>query len=376
LAGEQPARGPASLFKATYMQLTTNVLGSFVAKNGKVILQKIFPPEPAEIAKRLRQTEDSFCEEEAALLRELIETGNKQVYVTNPARFRGHGFDITILEEKERVPVYKVASELNLDRKDIDPLIRKVNRILSRERMKEVERDQILIQAVDSLYDIDEAVNRLVERLREWYSIHYPELDNLIAAHDTYARFVLEVGGRDRIKDAKMNFDPGLTDKIARTSADSLGVEFTEEDLKAVYALAKPIEGLFEAQKLIEAYIGALMEEIAPNINALTGPLLGARVISLAHGLQRLATLPAGTIQILGAEDAFFRFLKTGKRPPKHGVIFQLPAIRNAPRQKRGKIARTFAAKVALASRSDAYKGKFMGDRLKADFEKRLKAIK
>jgi nucleolar protein 56 len=357
------------------MQLTTNVLGAFVIRNGRVILQKTFPTDVNEIAGRLKQTEGSFCAEEAALIRELIDTGNKRIFVNNPLRFRGSGFNVTFLEEKERVSVYKIATELYLNRTEVDSLMRKVNRVLSRERLKEVDRDQILMQAVNSIDDIEEAQNRLIERLREWYSIHFPELDNLVASHEVYSKFVMEIGERGNFGTAKLGVETNMADRIVKSSMDSLGVEFNVEDMKAIRAFTTPIISLQLSKVEIEAYIGILMVEVAPNINAVAGPLLGARLISLAHGLNRLATLPAGTIQMLGAEDAFFRFLKTGKRPPKHGIIFQLPAIRNAKRNIRGKIARAFAAKVALASRSDAYHGAFSGDRLREIFEKRVKSL-
>jgi nucleolar protein 56 len=357
------------------MHLTTNVLGSFVIKNERVIKQRLFPPEPSKIAQKLRQTEQGHCKEEDDLIRELIETGNKKVYVTNPYRFRGSGFAIDFLDERERISIYKIANELYLERNDIDGLIRKVNRLQVRERLKEVERDQILIQAVDSLDDLDEAINRLIERLREWYSLHFPEIDDLIATHETYTKFVLEVGDRRGYEPSTLNFDPALSQKIARASGDSLGVDFSPIDLKGVKTLARSIIDLYKAQSEIESYLGELMPEIAPNINELAGPVLGARLISKAHGLQRLAVLPAGTIQLLGAEDAFFRFLKSGKKPPKHGIIFQLPAIRNAARNKRGKIARSFAAKLALASRADAFKGNFIAPKLKESFEKRVQEV-
>ncbi|MFH0863320.1 MAG: C/D box methylation guide ribonucleoprotein complex aNOP56 subunit [Candidatus Altiarchaeota archaeon] len=358
------------------MHLVTNVLGSFVIKNGNIILQALFPQDAIQVAERLRKTERSFCLEEAKLIRELVATGNRKVEVNNPPRFSGSGLNMAFVNEAERISVYKIATDLYLDRRDVDSMVRKVNRLLVRERMKEVDKDQILMQAVDSLNDIDEAVNRLVERLREWYSLHFPELDYMVAAHDTYARLVAEVGERGNFASAKLNFEPKLTDRIIKSTGDSMGVAFDEKDIKAVQTLAKPILHLYQTQKEVEDYIGELMQDVAPNISALAGAVLGARLISLAHGLQRLATLPAGTIQLLGAEDAFFRFLKTGKKPPKHGIIFQLPAIRGASRNTRGKISRTFAAKLAIAAKVDAFKGQFIGDKLKADLEKRIASLK
>ena len=118
------------------------------------------------------------------------------------------------------------------------------------------------------------------------------------------------------------------------------------------------------------------MLEVAPNIRGLVGPLLGARLISLAGGLSRLARLPASTIQVLGAEKALFRALRTGGRPPKHGVIFQYPAIHRSPRWQRGKIARALAAKLAIAARIDAFTGEYKADELKEELEKRIEEIK
>jgi len=117
------------------------------------------------------------------------------------------------------------------------------------------------------------------------------------------------------------------------------------------------------------------MEDVAPNIKSLVGSLLGARLIALTGGLTNLAKMPASTVQVLGAEKALFRSLKTGARPPKHGMIFQHTLIHEAKRWQRGKMARALAGKLAIAARSDAFSGKYIGDDLKAGLEKRIKEI-
>jgi nucleolar protein 56 len=117
------------------------------------------------------------------------------------------------------------------------------------------------------------------------------------------------------------------------------------------------------------------MDEVAPNIKALAGSLLGARLIALTGGLINLAKMPASTVQVLGAEKALFRSLKTGARPPKHGIIFQHTIIHDGKRWQRGKMARALAGKLAIAARSDAFSGKYIGDDLKANFERRIKEI-
>jgi len=115
---------------------------------------------------------------------------------------------------------------------------------------------------------------------------------------------------------------------------------------------------------------------VAPNTRAVAGALLGARLIAIAGSLQNLAMRPASTIQVLGAEKALFRSLKTGARPPKHGLIFQHALLHDAKRWQRGKIARVLAGKLAIAARIDAFGGKYVGDSLKADVDRRLAEIR
>jgi nucleolar protein 56 len=126
----------------------------------------------------------------------------------------------------------------------------------------------------------------------------------------------------------------------------------------------------------MESYVDKTMKEVAPNTRAVAGALLGARLIAIAGSLQNLAMRPASTIQVLGAEKALFRSLKTGARPPKHGLIFQHTLLHDAKRWQRGKIARAIAGKLAIAARTDAFGGRYVGDSLKADIEKRLAEIR
>lgn len=355
------------------IQLTTNVLGVFALRDGNIVKSVRFPDDPVEIAERLSLITNSVCQEEIALIKELNIT---ELLVDNPARFRSEKRDTEFKKDDTRVDAYAIAEQIGVDRGHITELVRKVNIELTRGGLKIVDRDQILMQAVNALDDIEEVSNRMVERLREWYSIHYPELDHLVSNHELYANLVYELGDRKNYTVDKLTVDRDFRKKIVDSTKDSLGAEFTDEDTTAVKDFAKPLVELHEGKKKLEDYVDKLMDEIAPNMKAVVGPLLGARLISLAGGLKRISTLPAGTIQILGAEDAFFRFMKTGEKPPKHGIIFQYPAIRSASKDVRGKLARTLAAKIALASRADAFKGEFIGDRLSRDFGERVKTLR
>ena len=128
--------------------------------------------------------------------------------------------------------------------------------------------------------------------------------------------------------------------------------------------------------KTLEKQIGCDMEKIAPNTSRIAGSLIGARLLSYAGGLEKLAMLPASTIQILGAEKALFRFKKEGGKPPKHGIIFQNSYINKAPRTVRGKIARIMASKIAVAAKADAFTKRDISEELTEDMERKIKNIR
>ncbi len=128
--------------------------------------------------------------------------------------------------------------------------------------------------------------------------------------------------------------------------------------------------------KTLEKQIGCDMKKIAPNTSRIAGSLTGARLLSYAGGLEKLAMLPASTIQILGAEKALFRFKKEGGKPPKHGIIFQNPYINKAPRTVRGKIARIMASKIAIAAKADAFTKRDISEELTEDMERKIKHIR
>ena len=132
---------------------------------------------------------------------------------------------------------------------------------------------------------------------------------------------------------------------------------------------------LQELRERVAEYVDGLMSQIAPNLRTLVGGTIGARLISLAGGLVKLSRLPASTVQVLGAEKALFRALRTKAKPPKHGVIYQHPSIRTSPKRYRGKIARALAGKIAIAARVDAMAGEFVGEKLLSDFKTRVSEI-
>ena len=145
---------------------------------------------------------------------------------------------------------------------------------------------------------------------------------------------------------------------------------------KKIKPFEKTLEAVNEEMRRLEKQIESDMKTIAPNTSAIIGPLIGARLISLAGGMQRMAMLPASTIQILGAEKALFRFKKEGGRPPKHGIIFQHPLVNRAVRAERGRIARLLATKISTAVKADVFTKRDVTQELQNDIETRLKEIR
>jgi len=216
-------------------------------------------------------------------------------------------------------------------------------------------------------------------RMREWYGVHFPELDRLVEKHETYARLVLNLGAKENFTERaleKEDLPKNKTEQISRIAESSMGADMAEPDLVQIQALSKNVLEFYRLRESMETYLDKTMDEVAPNTKTIVGALLGARLIAIAGGLENLAKRPASTMQVLGAEKALFRSIKTGARPPKHGLIFQHTLIHDAQRWQRGKIARAIAGKLAIAVRIDAFQGKYVGDKLKKALDRRIEEIR
>src|SRR3712207_4762798 len=232
---------------------------------------------------------------------------------------------------------------------------------ISSSRVKEASEklDLHIIQSINALDELDKIINTVGARMREWYGLHFPELDNLVSSIIVYAQIVSKAGLRENII-VEILQSIGLPEKKIEVILDaakrSKGGDMTLENLAIVKRLADEVIAQSDLRRVLADHIEVAMETVAPNVKELLTAAVGARMISKAGSLSRLATLPASTIQILGAEKALFRALKTGARPPKHGLLFQHPLIHSAPKWQRGKIARAVASKVAIAARIDYYR--------------------
>jgi nucleolar protein 56 len=219
--------------------------------------------------------------------------------------------------------------------------------------------DLHISQSINALDELDKIINVIGARLREWYGLHFPELDYLIQNIFTYAEIIKLAGNRNNI-DLNMLENLGIESKRAEmilvAVQRSKGGDILEENLSIIKKLANEVIMQTELRKILAHQIEEMMEKIAPNIKELLTATVGARLMAKAGSLQKLSVMPASTIQIIGAEKALFRSLKTGAPPPKHGILFQHPILHSAPKWQRGKMARAIASKVAIAGRIDLFR--------------------
>lgn len=378
------------MMKATIIQTVFGVLA--FDEGNRLIARSLFQKNPEEAAKTLVEMESGKAVKEVAeLISHLKNNGYDFFVFENPLlatevkeRF-GVSVEFSKISEagellRSNMEGFAIETGFVKDYEEFRRWMQSVAVEIAKLRVKKAveKRDLIIAQAIQTLDDLDKTINLFMNRIREWYGIHFPELDRMLEKHETYARLVLNIGNKEGFTIEKLEAE-GLpetkAEQIANTAQSSMGADLPETDLTQIQALCKSVLNLYELRQTLETYIDIAMEEVAPNIKALTGSLLGARLIALAGGLTNLAKMPASTLQVLGAEKALFRSLKTGTRPPKHGIIFQHPFLHEAKKWQRGKIARALAGKLAIAARTDVFGGRYIGEELKADLEKRVEEI-
>jgi nucleolar protein 56 len=177
--------------------------------------------------------------------------------------------------------------------------------------------------------DCERVANELAERVAEWAGATREDAGTGVQ----YAR------------DLAARVDENGLDGAGANSAKPLG------------SLARRIRDLDDEAAELRTHVERTAPEVAPNLSALAGPVLAARLIALAGGLKELARKPAGTVQVLGAEEALFAHLRGHAPSPKHGVIFVHEAVQGTHPEHRGSAARALAGKLVIAARVDHYSG-------------------
>ncbi|KAL8848380.1 MAG: hypothetical protein Q9221_006579 [Calogaya cf. arnoldii] len=216
--------------------------------------------------------------------------------------------------------------------------------------------DTMIIQAIALLDDLDKELNIYAMRVKEWYGWHFPEMARIVNDNLAYAKIIIAMGMRTNAVNADLDeILPEEIETAVKAAAEvSMGTEITPEDLDNIRGLAEQVVSFTDERAQLSSYLAARMQAVAPNLTALVGELVGARLIAHAGSLMNLAKSPASTIQILGAEKALFRALKTKHDTPKYGLIYHASLIGQATGKNKGKIARVLSAKAALGLRVDA----------------------
>ncbi len=232
-----------------------------------------------------------------------------------------------------------------------------------------------IVKAVNLIEDLDSVFNLLAEQVIDWHSYHFPELKRVVKENDTYLSLVFNLGDRKNFsKENVMKFyqNEENAQTIFEKSNDSLGAEFEEVEINELKLLALSALNVKNERGFLQKFLEEKTRKAMPNSSALVGEILAAKMLAHAGSLKRLAFVPSSTIQLMGAEKALYMHLKTGSRPPKHGIIFQHPQISSANKKVRGKIARLIASKLSIAAKLDFFGGKNEGERLKKEVQEKI----
>jgi nucleolar protein 56 len=348
--------------------IATCLIGSFAFDGkGRVLEKRLFPKEPGTIAAKLEKSKTELIPEEDEIIEALKKKGVKEIVLDKRVPVKGIAASIekdNIAGKTLQTEFRKMAQEFRWvsSQAELNQILTKVNIELTKTKMREVRKDRIVIQAIGMLDETDRVINVFIERLREWYGLYFPELERQVQNHEKFADLVSQ--GR---KESLSEFH-----KLVESSA---GMDFSDDDIKQMQELSHAILKLFEAKKSLTRYVEKGMGESMPNFSAVAGPLLGARLLSVAGSLNRLSMMPSSTIQLLGAEKALFRHLKGEGRAPKYGILFGHPLIQQALKEQKGKVARLVAAKLSIAARIDRFSGKDQGEQMRKELDESVRKI-
>jgi nucleolar protein 56 len=373
--------------------LTFSVFGAFVLNEQNEVIAKhiIYPDYTLAVSNLLAISLGEKTDVIESVVSDIVKLGSNEIVVEDQllARSISHVKGIIVRLAEGGVPKWfreNLGDYLNQlsvvkSQDEISAFRYNVAIRLSKAKLSAAssEKDLLVKNAIDAIDEVDKAINVLVMRAREWYSIHHPTLSELVQDQDQFAQILKFCCGKDNMTTAcleKTGLPESTIDQVIKAITADIGADMKEIDLDIIQNLAQTIDGLHSTRRELESYVTIVMKKISPNITALAGPLIGARLISLAGSLKELARKPSSTIQVYGAEKALFRSLKTGADPPKHGIIYRVNEINSSPYWQRGKIARALAGKLSIAARIDAYAERDVGDELRESFMSRVEEIR
>jgi len=349
--------------------IITTFIGCFGINEKNNILSFVpFSKEPLKIAERMKLSDIEIIPEEKQVQNELWDRGYKEFVYPFMKKGVKHLEHNSKQEEfiKQNIRNLAIEKKFVRDQAEFNKLLTAINLELTKVKIKEaVGKDNFIIQVNGAIDEIDKSVNVLSERLREWYGLHFPEMNRFVDSHEKYANIVEKFGSRKNIKE----------DKLSQILDKSMGADLAEEDIKIIQTFASHIIESYKLRSKLSKYLEKILKEVAPNTTVVAGSMLAAKLISLAGGLDKLAKMPSSTIQLIGAEKALFRHLHGRGRSPKHGILIMHPMVQKSPKELKGKVARAVAAKLSIAARIDHYSKEDRGKKLKKDLEERIKYI-
>jgi nucleolar protein 56 len=366
--------------------IVETLIGVFgVTEDNDVVETVLYPRDAKQISAALeRQSSGEVSKEVADAIEKLVQRGFDTFTFANRALAetvrKEHGFKVDAVDRsgaddfvRGNLEALAMKHGMVEDAPQFYALSREVATLTARRAVQRAqsERSVIVIQAAQLLNELDKTLNVLSNKLREWYGVHFPELSRHVDGHRMYAQLINDFGDRADIEEGRLK-ELGLgrqSGSIISSAKDSMGAAVSPEDIEEMRRLAEHLLSLYAYRPELESYLASTAAEVAPNLSEVAGPVLAAKLIEKAGSLKKLAMMPSGTIQLLGAEKALFRSKKTKAKPPKHGLIFQHPYVHSKPRKLRGRSARALAAKLAWAARADVFSGNPIGAELRRQLD-------
>jgi len=314
----------------------SNCIGTFLFSESSEITDKKLFSDVIAANKKLENNE--WTEEEKQLI-----SGEKVLFL---------GIKNTKLENVVFTNDLRKLEAVEKALQDYEGEIHEAILTIAKKQIKEsVGEDELIIQAANAIQELDKTMSMLTKRLREWNGLQNPELTANINDNVKFVKEVLE-----------------------NSQTSEMGAELGAEDKAEITELAKTLQQLLELRLTYEKYLEGKMKTVCPNVLAVAGAAIGAKLLAGAGSLKRLATLPASTVQLLGAESSMFKFLrKKSKKMPRFGILHEHKLIASANEKVKGKRARLLADKISIAARVDYFKGKYVGDKLLEEIERKSK---
>ena len=356
--------------------ITVTGFGFIVTENNEVVDHLFFDEDTmASILEKISKNE--LVDEEVTLIESLSSTYDSVVVEAGhlPSALSSHDFPCDVSVVKHSVGGDYVRSHFDdiVSRFYDGDITGTLNSLYSNIASLQVtdsvrSNDVMIVESVNTLEELEDSTGKLIERLREWCTPFVPELD-AVHNHQLYARIVAGFTGREELSSS------GVLEGTDIILSANHAAEIGDADLQIIRSFAESVQKLYESKASLEEFLDRKILEVAPNLHSVAGSNLAAKLIAHTNGLENLAKLPSSTVQVIGAEKAMFRHLKTGENPPKHGLIFQHPLVRGSNWWVRGRLARAVAGKITIAARKDAFGGSY-DDSLRQELEEHVDEIK